>query len=64
MSVYKDLNDFLSYYFYFLLGMYILYRYYICFCFIMIFFGFNEVQCMWYVSFVFFKVFGMILDWD
>lgn len=26
--------------------------------------GFNEVQCIWYVSFVLLKAFGTILDWD
>lgn len=26
--------------------------------------GFNEVRCMWYVSFVLLKAFGTILDWD
>lgn len=63
-SVHKDLNNFLSHHFCFLPGTYILYRYYIRPCFTMIPPGFNEVQCMWYVSFVLLKAFGTILDWD
>lgn len=60
----KDLNNFLSHHFCFLPGTYILYRYYIRPCFTMIPPGFNEVRCMWYVSFVLLKAFGTILDWD
>lgn len=63
-SVHKDLNNFLSHHFCFLPGTYILYRYYIRPCFTMIPPGFNEVRCMWYVSFVLLTAFGTILDWD